>query len=239
MRQVPSEYVVIGSGRMATHFCHYLHLLHIPFRQWSRRNNSSVELKTLSTNCSRVLLLIKDAEIINFWESNPILHKKTCVHFSGSLLATNIFSAHPLMTFGQSLYEFEDYKKIPFILETPGPDFAELLPGLPNSNFKIPRELKVFYHALCVLSGNFTCIFWQKFFYELQHTFKIPAEIAYPYLEQITKNIVSNPNQALTGPLTRNDQKTIAANKAALKNDPFYDVYEAVTKLFPSREKNI
>lgn len=235
MRQVPSEYVVIGSGRMASHFCHYLHLLNIPFRQWSRRNNSLSELSSICADCPRILLLIKDSEIINFREQHSILHSKICIHFSGSLSAPAIFGAHPLMTFGQNLYELKDYQKVPFILETSGTDFAELLPGLPNRNYQIPKDRKGFYHALCVLSGNFTVIFWKKLFDELQDTFKLPPEIAYPYLEQLTKNLITQPDQALTGPLARNDSETMAANLASLQKDPFYDVYRAMVKVVQSR----
>jgi hypothetical protein len=232
MQQALSKYLVIGSGQMASHFCHYLKLLNISHQQWARNNNSADQLQEFISDASHILLLIKDSEIIKFYNQNANLNSKPCIHFSGSVVADNIFGAHPLMTFGKNLYLLKDYQKIPFILEDTCPDFHKILPGLPNKSFRIPKQLKGFYHALCVLSSNFSCILWQKFFSELQNTLHLPIEIAKPYLEQTTKNLLLQPEQALTGPLMRNDLETIEANLNALKNDPFCDVYKAMLKIF-------
>lgn len=231
MRQVPL-YLVIGSGRMATHFCHYLSLLNLPFATWSRRLNQEDELPSLSESCSHVLLLISDSAIEEFVNRREYLTNKTLIHFSGQLSLPNIYSTHPLMTFSHSLYNLENYLQIPFILEENGPNLTDLLPGINNPYYKIPSSLKSYYHALCVLSGNFSCILWQKFYHEIDKRFHLPREIIFPYLKQTMSNLIDSPQGALTGPLARGDQKTITANLNALKNDEFQEIYQAFVNVF-------
>lgn len=239
MRQVPS-YLVIGSGRVAKHFQCYLNHLQVSCQSWSRKKNTSTELVLFSDLASSVLLLISDSAIPEFIDQHPFLKNKNLIHFSGSLSVAGVHSAHPLMTFASELYDFETYKKIPFIVSAQGPTFSQLLPGLPNRAYPIAEQARPYYHALCVLSGNFTVLLWQKCFTELEARFQIPKEAALPYLKQVLQNLVVNPEQALTGPLARGDQKTVAANLKALENDDFQKVYRAfleayqTTHFFPS-----
>ena len=149
----------------------------------------------------------------------------------------NCHGAHPLMTFGHSKYKLSTYLRIPFILEEGGPPFSELLPGLRNESYAIPKEMKSYYHAICVLGGSFTTILWQKFFKELKGKFNLKKKIAYPYLEQIVENLIVKANKALTGPLDRDDQETIQANLEALKDDPYKKVYEAFVEIYNQGEE--
>jgi predicted short-subunit dehydrogenase-like oxidoreductase (DUF2520 family) len=236
MRQVP-KYLIIGSGRLALHFCNYLRLLDLPLIQWSRKNNTRFQLEKFSKKCTHVLLLINDDAIQDFVLNNGFLLGKCCVHCSGNLALHNIYSTHPLMTFGKELYNPTTYLQIPFILEENSPEFGKLLPGLPNKSYKISGHLKPFYHALCVISGNFTCLLWQKFFSELETTFNLPREIGYPYLKQITNNIEHQLPNALTGPLVRGDWQTIKANLDAFHNDPYREVYQAFVNIFQNKVK--
>ncbi|EKD71772.1 MAG: hypothetical protein ACD_46C00103G0013, partial [uncultured bacterium] len=119
------------------------------------------------------------------------------------------------------------YQSIPFILDHDAPSFSELLPGLPNSHVRLHKSLKAKYHALCVMSGNFSCLLWQKLFSDFEKELKLPREVAYPYLQQQMHNLIDNPTQALTGPLIRGDTKTIEKNLSALEGDPFKQVYES------------
>lgn len=234
MRQVP-EYAIIGAGRMARHFRQYLHLLNIPYQQWSRKvDPAHTQLEAIIDRCNPIVILIQDGAIESFISTHPFLLDKTLVHFSGSLHTELAHSAHPLMTFSSELYSLDAYQKIPFVIENNRLSMNDLLPGLNNPSFKISSELKAFYHAMCVIGGNFTAILWQKFFTELETVFKIPKEAAYPYLNQVCVNLQKNLAEALTGPLVRKDEITIKANLQALENDPFQKVYQAflgVTKL--------
>ncbi|MFI4938609.1 MAG: DUF2520 domain-containing protein [Candidatus Berkiellales bacterium] len=236
MRQVP-YYLVIGSGRMATHICYYLTLLNLPFIQWSRNKNSFSELTSHLKDTTHILLLITDSNIHSFAQEMNIKPSQKLIHFSGQLSVEGIYSTHPLMTFNQDLYPLQTYQKIPFILENEGPILSELLPGLPNPWYLIPKELKTFYHALCVLSGNFSCILWQKFFNELVNTFQLPAEVGIPYLKQIFHNIMINPDTAVTGPLIRKDHATIDSHLKALQQDPFFKIYQSFSNTFLNLRK--
>jgi len=231
MRQVP--YLLIGSGRIAQHFQCYLDLLQLPYHSWSRKQNTPQELQSLAKICSPILLLISDKAIAEFIELYPFLREKLLVHCSGCLTVPGVPSAHPLMTFisGEGL-DLARYQKIPFILSEEAPDLATLLPGLPNVAYRIPERLRPLYHALCVLSGNFTVILWQKIFKEFEERLQIPATVAQPYLEQITRNLLADPQKALTGPLVRDDQKTIDANLRALENDPFQSLYHSFVETY-------
>lgn len=232
MRQVP-KYLIIGNGRVARHFSHYLKLLNLSFQNWSRDNNTRDELMVLVKNCSHVLLLISDGAIKDFIDDNQyLLSAEYLIHFSGCLTLENCFGAHPLMTFGHDLYDKENYIAMPFILEESGPNFSVLLPGLPNKNFQIPKQMKPLYHALCVIGGNFTCLLWQKFFTELENKFNLPKEIVYPYLDTVVENLKHSSANALTGPLARRDYKTIAANLESLSGDPYQKIYQAFVEAY-------
>lgn len=234
MGQVPHP-LIVGNGKMATHFGHYLSLLGINHSQWSRRTHSDVDLGTLFNNSTLTVLLLSDSAIESFVTLHEFLKQKPLVHFSGALSIPNIIGAHPLMAFSQNLYNLDFYKQIPFILET---DQENHLKFLPNEFFTIPCELKSYYHMLCVLSGNFTCILWQKFFDEFQTKFNLPKQAGELYLRQITQNIIRDHNTALTGPLVRNDSHTIRKHLDALKTDEFKDIYNAFVTLFENRRNN-
>ena len=102
-----------------------------------------------------------------------------------------------------------------------------LLPGLSNAYAYLDKKLKARYHALCVLSSNFSCLLWQKLTTDFSENLNLPAEFAKPILAQCTKNLLTKPQSALTGHLVRNDLSTIASNLAALEGDPFQVVYKS------------
>jgi predicted short-subunit dehydrogenase-like oxidoreductase (DUF2520 family) len=105
----------------------------------------------------------------------------------------------------------------------------EILPGLSNPSFALDPAQKTIYHALCVMSGNFTTMLWEKAFAEFDAKLGLPREALLPYLGQICGNLAEGVNgkSVLTGPLVRNDLGTIAKHVQALEGDPFQDVYES------------
>jgi len=131
------------------------------------------------------------------------------------------------MTFNNDLYALETYQRVPFIIESEGPTFAEILPGLINPHYVLSKKLKPLYHAFCMISGNFTCLLWERFFSELEQTFSLPKSVAYTYLEQIFHNLRYSDESALTGPLVRGDKKIIKAHLDALKDDAYKNIYQA------------
>jgi hypothetical protein len=233
MRQVP-EFGIVGDGRVARHFQHYFTLLGIPVRTWSRREPGLSPPEALDS-CATVLLLIRDDAIVPFVEAWPGLRAKRLVHFSGSIVTPVVEAAHPLMTFGPDLYDLDSYRVIPFVLDAGGTPFGQLLPGLPNPAFTIPAAQRPYYHALCVMAGNFSTLLWQKLFDELERRFGIPASAAHPYVARVAASLIADAGRALTGPLSRGDTRTIAANLGALEGDPFQAVYSAFVRAHEHR----
>lgn len=238
MRQVPTldatPLGIVGNGRVARHFRHYFDLLGLSVYAWSRRMQASSPPDALAS-CRTVLLLIRDAAIDPFIEAWPALQEKRLVHCSGSLVTAAAEGAHPLMTFGPTLYDLADYRAMPFVLDAGGTPFSELFPDLPNPSFMIPAAERPYYHALCVMAGNFSTILWVKLFDELQRRFGMPASAAHPYLARVAANVMADAGRALTGPLARRDAQAIAANLTALEGDPFHSVYAAFTRVYDQR----
>ena len=227
MGQVPPQpsITLLGDGKVARHFSYFLQRKNISFNTWSRK--SSVPLKEIIKDTPTVILLVKDSAIEEVIRAHPELSIQTKIHFSGCLTTPLATGMHPLMTFGQELYPDEVYEQVPFICEQGGVTFRDVFPQLSNPVYTIAPEQKPFYHALCVMSGNFSVILWQKLFQELQERFGIPQEAALPYLRQITENLSHHPTLALTGPLQRKDQVTLEKNLHSLKQDPFQKIYQA------------
>lgn len=240
MRQVPVQDTtlapigIVGDGRVARHFRHYFTLLGRSVCTWSRRDPAASPPEALAT-CRTVLLLIRDGAIVPFVDAWPALREKRLVHFSGSLVTPSVDGAHPLMTFGPALYDLDTYREIPFILDDDRTPFGDLLPGLPNPSFTIPASDRPYYHALCVMAGNFSTVLWLKLFDELHSRFGIPPSAAHPYLARTSANVAAEGAAALTGPLEREDQTTVTANLQALEGDPFRAVYAAFARVYDQR----
>jgi len=230
MRQVPA-YLLIGNGRVSRHFQHYFSLLQIPCEVWQREQPVN-KLQEYIQQATHILILISDKAIEPFIQAHLQTSKALHIHFSGSLISDKAYGTHPLMTFSSELYSLEQYQAIPFIVDHDAPDFKTLLPGLANTHVRLNKSLKAKYHALCVLSGNFSCLLWQKLFTSFSEELHLPPAIAHPYLLQQTKNLLSNPVEALTGPLLRDDQQTIQKNLNALANDPFQAVYQSFVSCY-------
>jgi 2-dehydropantoate 2-reductase len=239
MRQVPEfdagPIGIVGDGRVARHFLHYLNLLGLSVRAWSRRAPAAAGPTQALASCEIILLLIRDTEIVPFIAAWPALQEKRLVHFSGSLVTQSAEGVHPLMTFRHELYDLATYCRIPFILDSGGTPFHQLLPGLPNPSFTIPAAERPYYHALCVMAGNFSTILWLKLFDELEVRFGIPASAAHPYLAQMAANLLTDAGRSLTGPLSRGDSETIDANLKALDGDPFQGIYHAFVRVYEQR----
>ncbi|NRA73532.1 MAG: DUF2520 domain-containing protein [Rickettsiales bacterium] len=236
MRQVP-HYLIIGNGRVAKHLCYYFDYLNLSYSNWYRnkdKNNLQL-LKSLLNRSSHIILLITDSQIDSFIERyvpHSIQKNRVLLHCSGNLLSKYAFTAHPLQTFSSSLYDFENYLKIPFIIELEGPTFSELLPRVSNPHYRIKRLEKHYYHALCVAANNFTTLLWQKFFLEAENKFQIKKQSILPFLKQTFANLEQDHLNALTGPLVRNDKKTLDDDLQALQGENFYNIFKVFIETF-------
>ena len=225
-RRVPEKtYTIVGDGKVARHFACYFQQLGVQFNCWTRKNSLQA-LQHKIADADFILLLISDDAIDTFVKNNSCLHNKSLIHFSGTLSIDNVIGCHPLMTFAQNLYDLETYQSIPFVCDE-GADFTYLFPQLYNQSFNIPKTDKAYYHALCVMAGNFTQTLMRETSDQLNHQLKLPDSILFPYLLQNTKNFINNPDDSATGPIQRNDFTTVSKHLRALKNNPLEGVYQS------------
>lgn len=228
-------YLIIGSGRLALHLQAYLNTLGIHYSSWDRAQDPHL-IKTKIHAATHVLLAISDSAIEGFYYKHLAGLDKKVVHFSGALHFEDIPCAHPLMTFGPELYSGDFYKQIYFAV-TGAENLEALLPGFKNPHFVLSAEQKSFYHASCVMSGNFIAILASQFIDNLQHL-QAPAAAGDLYLKTSLENALKLKWQSVTGPLVRKDQGTINRNLEALKQMPeWQNVYRAFQQIFDKKSE--
>jgi predicted short-subunit dehydrogenase-like oxidoreductase (DUF2520 family) len=227
-------YGLVGRGRLASHLAHYLQLEGRSVARWHRGH--TVPPHSVLGNSDVVLLAISDDALTEFIAAHPELGDKTLVHFSGSFTVRGVDCAHPLMTFDRELYDLETYRRVPFITDRGGAAFSELFPGLDNPSWSVEPEQKPLYHALCVLSGNFTTILWSKAMEDFESKLGLPREVLRPYLERTAVNTLEHGRSSLTGSLDRGDRSTIARDLEGLAGDPFREVYVAISDALSTME---
>ncbi|CAN0340711.1 unnamed protein product [Phaeothamnion confervicola] len=225
-----ATYLFLGNGQLSRHLQAYFRLLQLPFRVWTR--SSEHPLAEALKGSTHVLLAITDSALVPFLETHD-LGSATPVHFSGSISTPLAWGAHPLMTFAGLPYTLDVYRQVPFVLDEDAPPFEQLLPGLDNPHHRLAAEKKPLYHAMCVLSGNFTTLLWQSMFAELQRL-GLPAAAALPYLRQTAANLESA-SSPLSGPLVRGDQGTIQNNLQALEGSPLQAIYASFVEAFAAQ----
>ena len=236
-RQVPNKtYTIVGDGKVARHMMHYFNLVGISFNQWQRKQ-STKQLQQTVAQSDVVLILISDDAIQTFIQVNPFLQNKTLVHFSGTLVIDNVFGCHPLMTFGQDLYALETYQNIPFVCDE-GVVFNNLFPQLQNQSFNIPAAQKAYYHAMCVMAGNFTQTLMRESANHLHENLGLPVDILFPYLLQNTQNFINNPKQSATGPIQRRDFTTVKKHLQVLEGDNLAGIYKSFLKFSKTLSSN-
>lgn len=229
---INSSVLLIGSGRIARHLQHWNNLLEKPnvVLQWDR-SQSPEQLKTQLNKCTIVWLAISDSAIVEFYENFLSASDKKVVHFSGALNDSRILAAHPLMSFPKDLLPDAVYAKIHFAIN----GFDQLQQALPsfNNSFSILNaDHKALYHALCVLSGNFPQLLWNEVSQQMLQL-NIPEKALDLYIAQITDNYLKYKQNALTGPIVRKDQKTVADNLQSLNSSSkLQNIYSAFNKEF-------
>ena len=228
-RQVPNKYTIVGDGKVARHMMCYFNLIGIAFNQWQRQQSLKL-LQQCVAQSDVVLLLISDDAIEPFIHQHLFLQDKTLIHFSGVLTFDKAFGCHPLMTFGQDLYDLETYQRIPFVCDE-AVDFLHLFPQLGNKSFSISPQDKAYYHAMCVMAGNFSQMLMRETTKQLTNQLNLPTDILFPFLLQNTKNFIANPEHSATGPLQRGDCATINKHLHVLKGNVLEEIYQSFIEL--------
>ncbi len=227
------SYLIIGNGRVAKHLSHYFNLLGLQNQQYHYKD-SIERLEQKLQNSTHILVLIKDDAIEDFIKTNLLdrCTNKLIIHCSGALQSQYAYSAHPLMTFGDKLLDLETYKSVPFICESESLEFKYLMPNLPNKDYYIDPSNKTYYHALCAIANNFTTILWQEIKNRFETQLKMDFKVMLPIMHQTIKNIDNDIDNALTGPLKRNDHLIINKHLESLKNDELSNLYQEFVKLY-------
>ncbi len=228
------RYLVIGSGRWATHLQKSLVLAGLPHAQWARKSHSELDLEKKLQTATHVWLAISDQALFE-WVRRLADFKGVILHSSGALEIPGAHSVHPLMSFGPELYADSFYSTYAFVT-TSQSSKETLIPGLANLFVRITSEQKVFYHALCVLAGNGSVLLWQKFFSEMKNL-GIPFVVSSIYTRRILENLLQAPKTALTGPLVRNDQITLNKDLEAIQDDPFGPVLATLIDAYRKSER--
>jgi hypothetical protein len=245
MGQVPADsqvsarspYGFVGDGRLSRHWRHYFTSLGIPWKLWSRRIGRADGSRAgeALADCGVILLAVADDAV------EPVLEllragglgDRTFVHFCGGRSFDGAWGAHPLMSFGATLYKPALYREIPIFAEAdarrpdPVAHFRALFPRLPNPCFGLRPEDKAYYHALCALAGGMTAVLWREFFASMASRFDVPREALAAYPRRIIENVLSSTDGALTGPVARGDAGTIRAHLEALDGSALGTVYQA------------
>lgn len=222
--------LLIGSGRLAKHLVHWhqSHHIPVPLNHWDR-NLPNSELHKFLKLRPIVWLAISDSAISGFYDTYLAELGLRVVHFSGAYHHPEILSAHPLMTFSSRLFEPEFYRQIHFVIS----GFEKLedaMPGFYNQFSVIAKKEKAFYHALCVMSGNFPQLLWTDVFREAGRL-KIPATAFETYIRTVTENFIVEKEASLTGPLVRKDTDTINSNLNSLEsNKRLQNIYSTFAK---------
>ncbi len=229
----PKIVLLIGSGRLAKHLQYWNSLLPTPntILTWCRNEEPQI-LQHYLKQTNLVWLAISDSALTSFFEQYLQIYSGSVVHFSGALFDSRMKSAHPLMTFPFELFSPEIYSKIFFAL-TGASTLEEVLPNFSNPAFQLSEKEKPLYHALCVVAGNFPQLLWNQV-EEKRRDLKIPEAAFNLYLQQSLNNFLKLKAKALTGPIVRQDFKTISLNTAALAHTKLQSIYTAFVKEFSS-----
>jgi len=229
-----AETLIIGSGRMATQFRRALETLNVPYSNWLR-SEGAFTLGGKTQKAKRVLLLVPDKAISVFVDDHEhFLRNKTLIHFSATHRDSRVLGFHPLGTFNREQnIEFSD---VSFHGVHPESIFREALPFLKNTYTQMSEEQMQSYHALCVLSANFSAVLWNAFFIEMKKI-GVTESAAKNYFQMFAANVANNPKSAITGPLIRNDIPTLDKNMAALESKKtLQDIYKAFVQIFSNTE---
>ncbi len=226
------NYLVIGGGRLAQHMSHYLKLLELDFTQWQRAQNSLEDLNAKIKNSDVLLLCISDSSIEEFYNQHCVQSHNISVHFSGSLSIPGIYSAHPLMSFGPTMYTLAEYERIPFITEKSQPKLNEILPNFKNPSFAIDSSNKPLYHAICALMVNLPQILWSKGSENLGKQIGLPKEVFLPILKKALENFMLHGSQSVTGAIVRQDEALMRSHIQQLEKIGLSETYISLAKQY-------
>ncbi len=197
-----------------------------------------------------IFVTVPDGEISKVYlsiSSNDLAGKQIC-HCSGAMTGSEAFpgientgaaaySIHPLFPISSKTTAYRELEGVFFCLEGPEPgllSWRDLLTKLGCRTLTIKSSDKVKYHTACSVASNLVCGLLQESL-ELMEECGLDDVTA---LEALRPLILANvnhvlhegPEQALTGPVERNDTKTVSRHISAFSNPEDRQMYCAVSR---------
>lgn len=221
-------------------------------------SNSYLEMKELIEDSDTIFITVPDGSIRDVWSKirEYDVKDKIICHCSGVMSSADAFScieetgaigyaAHPLFAVSDKFNAYRELSGVFFTLE--GGTYAKaqgseetgcneirvLLESLGNPTRVIRSEEKTIYHCAAAMASNLVCGLIDQSI-ELMKRCGFRDEEAVKALEPILlgnmKHIAEKgPTAALTGPVERNDTKTIEKHLECLVNDDEKRLYSLLT----------
>jgi len=238
--KTPLVPILVGKSKLARHLSHYFDLLDakkIGFKYQhfdNARDLQNPDLYQKIREVNTVWILTNDQSIETVYSKikiemmNADLNSDhyTFIHSSAASNIPGMQTIHPLMTFADNFYNFEQYQDIPFaVIAEEAESLSHRLP-FPNPHFVISPEHQALYHAYAVLMSNIPILLWSITSQAAQEKLSLDPHLFDPILKQSVENFIQNQGNALTGPIARKDHATIEKNLTALGNTPLSGIYK-------------
>jgi len=237
------RFLIIGYGKVGSHL-HYalkaadknfdIEIIKSERTQLSRNKLENADIIFICTQDDKIKFAVK-----KILSSRAVLNKKIIAHTSGSLTSDELSSLkskkaytasfHPVQTFEAKAHRNENRFKGIYIAiegsEAAKKTLAGLCKKINSKPFFINKEFKIAHHICCVLSsglivsniGFIRDIYRQKNGFKKLNFFGIYK----PLIVQTLRNIESQGiEKSLTGPIIRDDIKTVQKHIRELKNLP-------------------
>ena len=217
------RYLLIGNSKAAKNFSAYLKSKGINHKKTALRKLKFISKKL---NFDAFFILTKDDKIISTYNKYLKNLYKPVFHFSGCIYHPYITSMHPIFSFNKKTISKEEFEKIIFTSEKPN-EIKKNLPWFKNKIIQIKPSDKPYYHALLTIYFSFPFVIKNIVEKEIKK-FNIKPN----YLNTIFRKKFTEKKITLTGPLIRNDKKTLKKHLKILKGKKFYKLYNEIIKLW-------
>lgn len=200
------------------------------------------DMALLALNCDTLFLTVNDNRLKEVIDNliNFNIHDKILIHTSGSISSdifgnlknnNSCYSLHPIYAFNDKYESFKGLDDVYFTLEGDN-KYQDMIINLFDGRvFVINSENKELYHASCVFMSNLVCGLINESFNILKNIGIDNTNAFLPLIEENIKNIKQyGPLNALTGPVLRNDTKTILKHVLSL-NKKDKDIYISISKI--------
>lgn len=241
--KTPSSAIIVGEGQISSHIPKLFSFLYDQYTfcdrttQFNNLNLSNVSAAFLAVNDHSILEVFnKLHNQLNDQMKNQLKnqnHKPDQIqfyHLSGALSFSNIIGVHPLMTFAKDS-KILNYEEIPLFTDSEI-FYTENKKRCKNLKY-ISSDLKIKYHAMATLLGNFS----QYYLQTIKDDF--PQNLIFEDYKMLVQTSVAavfekNSRTKLTGPMDRKDEQTIIKHKKSLygQDSKLLKVYSQMEDLF-------